>query len=721
MKSNIYKWITRNIHWIFAVCLFSIPFFWLKSGEMDLGGDSGRLYFYDPISFIKNVSLYHFVPEGLGLSEPNTYYLPYVVLLAGLKFIFQSSTIVISIISGLKLSIGFLAIYLIVQTLVESQKLKRSANLASLMAGIFYVFAPVMLGNYDKALTSHNQVFLNPLMFYLLLKFFTDTNVKYLWAVLWTSFIFAPNFALTSAPPFFAFYPLSIAFLLLYTKFVIRKVIPWKWILFGGLLFLGIQAFHLLPQLINLFEPGSFTNTRVFDRASIMHEGVRYFTAILPLASVVKDIFMTPMVMSLVWVSVIAPIIIMFGFILNTKSKALILTAGFYLVTLYLYAAKITNIGVEFYKNLYYLPGFSMFRNFIGQWPSIYAFFYALLLGLAVQVIIQKWSHRRWVSYLGGVIIVLWVIGASPFLKGETVNKIHSQSNNVRMTFAMDPKYEETLEFIRSLPDDGKILTLPLTDAYYQVLAGKDGGAYIGTSTISQLTGKKDFNGYQIFGPFAEDLMKYAREKDYTAITNILSRLSIRYIFHNSDPAVYEGGFPQSPYTYMKTSFPKTQEGYEEFIDKLSTKHIYTNGSYNIYELDASVRQPELYVVSGEIGQMDTRLKTTIIKNDPTSYTIVLDTQEIKSGSVVFNNTFNSNWKLSVDGKQLPESSHYTLNEYANAWWLTQDEFGGKNSYTIDLKLKSQKYIWIGHGISAVSLILLSLVSFYTIRNKIYA
>ena len=413
MNTIIYKWIGRNIHWIFAACLFSIPFFWLKSGEMDLGGDSGRLYFYDPISFIKNVSLYHFVPEGLGLAEPNTYYLPYVALIAVLRFVFQSPTIVINIISGLKLSVGFLAMYGIVREVIRKKSI-----LAPLMAGMFYILAPIMLGNYDKALTSHNQVFLNPLMFYLILKFFTDTNVKYLWAALWISFVFAPNFALTSAPPFFAFYPLSIVFLLLYTKFVVRKVIPWRWMFYGGLLFLGIQAFHLLPQVINLFEPGSFTNTRVFDRTSIMHEGVRYFTAILPLASVVKDIFMTPMVTQLTWVSFIAPTIIMIGFVLNTKSKVLILTAGFYLVTLYLYAAKITNVGVEFYKNLYYIPGFSMFRNFIGQWPSVYAFFYALLLGLAIHVIIKHLSYRRWMSYLGGVIIVLWVVSALPFLKG---------------------------------------------------------------------------------------------------------------------------------------------------------------------------------------------------------------------------------------------------------------------------------------------------------------
>jgi len=36
---------------IISVILFFIPFFWLKPGEMDLGGDSTRLYFYDPVSF----------------------------------------------------------------------------------------------------------------------------------------------------------------------------------------------------------------------------------------------------------------------------------------------------------------------------------------------------------------------------------------------------------------------------------------------------------------------------------------------------------------------------------------------------------------------------------------------------------------------------------------------------------------------------------------------
>ena len=32
-----------------SIILFIIPFFWLKPGFVDLGGDAGRLYFIDPM------------------------------------------------------------------------------------------------------------------------------------------------------------------------------------------------------------------------------------------------------------------------------------------------------------------------------------------------------------------------------------------------------------------------------------------------------------------------------------------------------------------------------------------------------------------------------------------------------------------------------------------------------------------------------------------------
>src|SRR3989338_10060875 len=82
---------------LIGLVLFIIPFFWLKPGEMDLGGDSTRLYFYDPVSFIKSTGIYDVFPEGKGRVEPNYYYIPFVSLLAFLKAITFSPTDLINI------------------------------------------------------------------------------------------------------------------------------------------------------------------------------------------------------------------------------------------------------------------------------------------------------------------------------------------------------------------------------------------------------------------------------------------------------------------------------------------------------------------------------------------------------------------------------------------------------------------------------------------------
>ena len=72
----------------------------------------------------------------------------------------------------------------------------------------------------------------------------------------------------------------------------------------------------------------------------------------------------------------------------------------------------------------------------------------------------------------------------------------------------MDPKYEEVLTYIRNLPVDGKILSFPFPDPGYQLIAGKNGGAYVGPSTFSYLAGKNDFSGYEGLLPFSEFFYK---------------------------------------------------------------------------------------------------------------------------------------------------------------------------------------------------------------------
>src|SRR5258708_1010223 len=76
---------------IISLILFVVPFFWFKPGEMDLGGDSSRLYFYDPISYLFKSALYVISPSSFGFENRNYVNLPFITLLIILKSIISSN------------------------------------------------------------------------------------------------------------------------------------------------------------------------------------------------------------------------------------------------------------------------------------------------------------------------------------------------------------------------------------------------------------------------------------------------------------------------------------------------------------------------------------------------------------------------------------------------------------------------------------------------------
>jgi len=152
---------------IVAIILFTIPFFWLKPGEMNLGGDSGRLYFYDPVSYL-NLRVYNYLGSSIGTELTYYTYLPYAALLFVLKLIFQSPTILISLFNGLTLSVSFFSVYLILKEFFKNNENKiKSAYIefSSILAGLFYILSQISIySGWEKPLISFNQVFLNPFM-----------------------------------------------------------------------------------------------------------------------------------------------------------------------------------------------------------------------------------------------------------------------------------------------------------------------------------------------------------------------------------------------------------------------------------------------------------------------------------------------------------------------------------------------------------------------------
>lgn len=102
-----------------AAILFFIPFFWFPSGFVDLGGDAGRLYFLDPYSIFKNLYMNQ-IPEGFGSHLYGI--LPYIFVWSVMKLFIPSPTYLIALEHGIKLSLGFLCIYLLTQELLSHYK-----------------------------------------------------------------------------------------------------------------------------------------------------------------------------------------------------------------------------------------------------------------------------------------------------------------------------------------------------------------------------------------------------------------------------------------------------------------------------------------------------------------------------------------------------------------------------------------------------------------------
>ncbi|MCL4360169.1 hypothetical protein M1555_02845 [Patescibacteria group bacterium] len=603
---RIAGWISANkLLCLVTLLLFLTPFFWFKPGEIDLGGDGGRLYLYDPVNLLRHSVLYYIYPFAEGVVEAKFSILPLTLMLALFIQISHSGYLANILYDSVKLVAAFLAVYAIVREL-SSFTARRGgqaavcSGYAAILAGLFYVFCPAVTDNFVKALSTQDQVFLNPLMFYLILRFFLTSEWKYVWTALLVSLLFAHAFAYNAAPPVFAFYPLSLLFLLMYATFIRHAAIPWRRLAVALAAFLGLHAFHLLPEFLDLFTPGSNTNTRVFNAADIQAQ-LGYFYGVLHIPKVSDFLLAASPTKGAAWGSAFVPILTGAGLLLNRKKPGtMLLTAVFFLATLYLVSVNVAAVGVQWYAwLLVHVPGFTMFRNFYGQWQFVFYFFYVLLFGLSVSVVLDRVNRTVFARTILLLCSIFLAMNSWQFITGAAVNPYREEAVGVKGAIAMDPRYEQTLSFIRSLPDDGKILVLPFSDSYVQVLHGLNpDGAYVGNSTISQLTGKNDFAGYVDMAPYSDLFWKLSRDRNYAAIRSMLGLLNIRYIYYNSDRRIYDSTFPGRPYSpnYTRKYLPKTQSEYQTYLKGLSGQKIFEKGFYKIYEITGQSYLPRIYI-----------------------------------------------------------------------------------------------------------------------------
>lgn len=588
---------------LLVLILVSTPFFWFKPGEINIGGDSSRLYFYDPVNYLLNFPLYDIAPGQSGDMMISYFFVPFTAILVILKTLLGSAATLVNFFHGFMLASSFLFVYLIVTELLSFEtKQKKLVLWSGIISGLFYVFAPT-IWNWDKAISSHNQLFLNPLIAFLLLRHLKTNKIIPLLIAVFITFLFALNFSFIAAPALFAFYPFVLLFLTFYKLSYLSTPFNWKAIGMSLVLFFGVQAFQFVPQLTSFLDKSGYSFQQVFS-ASTSIQGLVYFSSTYKNVKLTENIGMitsTPYSSRVIESSMYFLLFIILGGLLKSNAKGIrrawkfnfIVLFVLTMVIMFFATANITNIGVSIYKSFFFLPGFNMFKNFYGQFIYVFSFFYAIVLGCAIYLLLLHSSQNKR-YFLITIILLVLLLNGLPFITGRMVNLPVLGSKDTRVPLKMDPAFENVLQYIRGLEADGKFLTLPWTDYGYQMLAGTDGGMYIGPSMIGYLTGKKDYMGYNTITPFSGVFSEYLKRNDYASLRTLFSWLNIRYIYYDSDPDIYDQ-FASFPYDTIKRFFPN-HESIRQFISGLGADKIYESNTYSIYKTQDSWYVPHFYI-----------------------------------------------------------------------------------------------------------------------------
>lgn len=613
MKDFIKKWYIV----IIVLILFFIPFFWFRSGEIDYGGDSTRLYFYRPDLWLKNIALYSnnaFI--AMGAEAPSFFIIPFLVFLQIIKDLVLGKPYYLNnVFNGLLLSGSFVFIYLIVKELLLLKGKDVKYQLPAIIAGLFFCLSPIQIYEWQKALYNFNQILVFPMVFYFILKFINSEKWRFLYLGVFTTFVFSVNFSYNTGPWVIAFILFTFPFLFFYSL-IVKK---FKLFLLGSFvfnfLFILVNSFHLIPLVSGFLGGNTLAYQSVFESGT-ENINLSYFLSVQPFVRLVYNFTNQPQYYlslcfghpqrALMYLYGIKyhflffafPAIICLGFLLKKNlsekwKKMSVILLLFFLAIAFLMTANITTFGLTLYKALFSLPGFGMFRSFYTKFALVFVFFFALLLGCCLSTVLDRIKvFFRGVLFL--LLVSILVLSGWPLISGGIVNEVIWQSENVRIPTAMDPVFESLLGEVEGIRFDSKITSLPWTNEQYQVLQGRYGGAYFGPSALTFTIGKADFDGGYSFSTFWPTVQKLVEKKDYFGINKIFNLLNITHIFHNRDPYIYTN-FKGYPYAdWYKNLFP-TQESIKNFVDLLGYKKIYSIGYFDLYKTGVQIL-PHFYV-----------------------------------------------------------------------------------------------------------------------------
>src|SRR5258708_83447 len=130
---------------------------------------------------------------------------------------------------------------------------------------------------------------------------------------------------------------------------------------------------------------------------------------------------------------------------------------------------------------------------------------------------------------------------------------------------------------------------------------------------------------------------------------------------------------------------------------------------------------PNIYFINENNHQnvsMNQQTTVNFTKIDPTKYKVTFK-NIINSSFLVFSETFDRGWKMyGKDNAYLPETQHFLVNGYANAWIINPQNTNSNNSMQLLFEYIPQRFFYIGAIISMLALCICCVYGIYIFFRK---
>jgi hypothetical protein len=390
------------------------------------------------------------------------------------------------------------------------------------------------------------------------------------------------------------------------------------------------------------------------------------------------------------------------------------------------------------FKNFRYASAYRAFYNKFGLLlPFACSYLAGLGTMLVLSYVVNRFKHRRVHTVLAVLSALVLLVGSLsvwgyPFWTGEII----PQANRLRggAKIRVPEYYSDADAWLQKQGRDFRVMILPLPRLYLAAydwnygFYGHDPSVWLfSTPTIGRFTTP---GSYALPIRVAE-LINTNRP---TNVACLLGLLNVRYVLLHGDTSwdyVQARGWwvtqPQTSEGLLRESLSK-QAGLQ-FAATIGQLHFYEN----LYVLPHTYVAHRLVYLDGELDALEAHCDITSLPAfflselepgmvpkvreiqqavanlyDPPAIEVSMlspahyrvDVQNAKAPFIlVFGESYHPNWSARISGQSV--TLHFSVNGYANAWYIEQT-----GSFSVDLYFEKQRLVDIGFVLSGLGLLL---------------